>query len=244
MFVRLIVVVLVLSGWTLLPAMAIAAGGSRYLELSAGYMSGDFGTPTSSRLFSLAPTLGYVALRHDFSVTAPYLSLTNETSGIRTTERGLGDIIVRAGAVLFPENATGFSVNGSVAVKLPTADETRGLGTGETDYAAFVGIDQRLQAFKLSVTTGYLKSGDPPGLDYHNSFSYGFGLSRRFARTTVYGAYDHRQAVLSGFENPQEVSAGFFHILNIDYAVKGQLFVGLNNGGPDGGGSLGIVRWF
>lgn len=243
MIMRLIAV-LVLSGCTLLPSTAIAAGGSRYLDLSAGYMSGDFGTPTSSRLFSLAPTLGYVALRHDFSVTVPYLSLTNETSGIRTTERGLGDIIVRAGAVLFPENATGFAANGSVAAKLPTADETRGLGTGETDFAAFAGIDQRLQEFKLSVTAGYLKNGDPAGLDYHDGFSYGFGLSRRFARTTVYGSYEHRQAVISGFENPQEVSAGLFHILSIDYAVKGHLFVGLNNGGPAGGGSLGIVRWF
>jgi hypothetical protein len=63
----------------------------------------------------------------------------------------------------------------------------------------------------------------------------------RFIR---YQSYDHGQPVISGFENQQEINAGFFHILNIDYAVKGHLFVGLNNGGPDGGGSLGIVRWF
>lgn len=94
------------------------------------------------------------------------------------------------------------------------------------------------------MTAGYLKYGDPPGLDYHDSFSYEFGLSRRFAWTTVYGSYDRRQAVVSGFENPQEVSAGFFHILGSDYAMKGHLFVGLNNGGPEAGGSLGLVRWF
>jgi hypothetical protein len=241
MLMRLITI-LVLSG-CLLPSAAFAAGGS-YLDLSAGFMAGDFGTTTSSRLFSISSTLGHVAMRHDFSVTVPYLSLTNETNGVRNTERGLGDIIVRGGAVLFPENAAGFSVNGSVAVKLPTADETKGLGTGETDFAAFAGIDQRLQAYKLSVAAGYLKSGDPPGLDYHDSFSYGLSLSRRLERTTVYGSYDYRRAVISGFENPQEVGAGFFHILSVDYAVKGHLFVGLNNGGPDGGGSLGIVRWF
>ena len=239
-----IVAMLVLTGYSLLPSTAFAAGGRSYLELSAGDMSGDFGTTTSSRLFSLSPTLGYVALRHDFSVTVPYLTLSNETSNVRTTENGLGDIIVRAGAVLFPENAAGFSVNGSVAVKLPTADETRGLGTGETDYGAFASVQQRLQAFKLSATAGYLRMGDPPGLNYDDGFSYGIGLSRRFARTTLYGSYDNRRAVISGFENPQEVSAGFFHLLSVDYAVKGHLFVGLNNGGPDGGGSLGIVRWF
>ena len=243
MVLRLLTI-FVLTGYSLLPATAFAADGRSYLDLSAGYMSGDFGTATSSRLFSLSPTLGYVALRHDFSVTAPYLSLTNKTSGVNHTENGLGDIIVRAGAVLFPENAVGFSVYGSVAVKLPTADETRGLGTGETDYGAFASMQQRLQAFKLSVTAGYLRIGDPPGLDYDDGFSYGIGLSRRFARTTVYGSYDNRQSVISGFENPQEVSAGFFHILSADYALKGHLFVGLNHGGPDGGGSLGIVRWF
>lgn len=243
MFLRRLAI-LVLTGCSLLPSTAFAADGRSYLDLSAGYMSGDFGTATSSRLLSISPTLGYVALRHDFSVTVPYLSLTNKTSGINSTERGLGDIIVRAGAVLFPENAAGFSANGSVAVKLPTADETKGLGTGETDYGAFASMQQRLQAFKLSVTAGYLRPGDPSGLDYHDGFSYGLGLSRRFERTTVYGSYDNRRAVVSGFDNPQEVGAGFFHILSVDYAVKGHLFVGLNNGGPDGGGSLGIVRWF
>jgi len=243
MVLRLLAI-LVLIGYSLLPSAVFAAGGRSYLDISAGYMSGDFGTTTSSRLFALSPTLGYVALRHDFSVTAPYLSLTNENNGVKNTESGLGDIIARAGAVLFPANGAGFSVNGSVAVKLPTADETRGLGTGETDYGAFASLQQRLQAFKVSVTAGYLKTGDPPGLDYDDGFSYGIGLSRRFASATVYGAYDYRQAVISGFENPQEISAGFFHILSADYAEKGHLFVGLNNGGPDGGGSLGIVRWF
>jgi hypothetical protein len=235
---------LVLTGYALLPSTASAAGGRRYLELSTGFMAGDFGTTTSSRLISLSPTLGYMALRYDFSVTAPYLALSNETSGVRNTESGLGDIIVRAGAVLFPENSAGFSVNGSVAVKLPTADETKGLGTGETDYGAYASMQQRLQAFKLSVTAGYLSTGDPSGLVYHDGFSYGLGLARSFSRTTLYGAYERRQAVISGLKNPQEVSAGFFHLLSLDYAVKGQIFFGLNNGGPDGGGTLGLVRWF
>ena len=243
MFLR-ILAILVLTGYSLLPSTAFAADGRSYIDLSAGYMSGDFGTATSSRLFSISPTLGYVALRHDFSVTVPYLSLTNKTSGVNRTESGLGDIMVRAGAVLFLENAAGFSANGSVAVKLPTADETKGLGTGETDYGAFASMQQRLQAFKLSVMAGYLRTGDPSGLDYDDGFSFGFSLSRRFERTTVYGSYDNRRAVVSGFDNPQEVGAGFFHILSTDYAVKGHLFVGLNNGGPDGGGNLGIVRWF
>jgi hypothetical protein len=45
-------------------------------------------------------------------------------------------------------------------------------------------------------------------------------------------------------QNPQEVNAGFFHVLDTDYAIKGGAFGGLNNGGPDFGLNLGIVRWF
>lgn len=239
-----LLILLVLSGFALLPSTVAAADGRSYLELDAGYMSGDFGTSTTSRLFSLSPTLGYVALRHDFSVTLPFLTLANETAGTSSTESGLGDLVLRAGAVLIPEHASGLSVNGSVAVKLPTADETRGLGTGETDYGAFAAVHQRLRTYKLSLTAGYLQSGDPPGVDLHNGFSYGIGLSRRLARTTLYGSYERRQAVVSGFEDPQELAAGFFHLLGADYAVKGQVFFGLNDGGPDGGGTLGIVRWF
>lgn len=233
----------VLTGIALLPSVASADGRS-YLDISAGYMTGDFGTPTTSHLYSLAPTLGYVASRHDFSVTLPYLMLKSETGGANQTENGIGDIILRAGAVLFPESAGGFTLIGSVAVKLPTADETSGLGTGETDYGAFSSAHQRLGAFKLLLTTGYLIIDNSPGLDYQNIFSYGIGLSRRFAATSVYGAFESRQAVIAGLDNPQELSAGFFYALDPDYAIKGHLFFGLNNGGPDGGGNLGIVRWF
>jgi len=233
----------VLTGIALLPSVARADGRS-YLDISAGYMTGDFDTPTTSHLYSLAPTLGYVASRHDFSVTLPYLTLQSESGTTRQTENGIGDIIVRAGAVLFPESAGGFTLNGSLAIKLPTADETKGLGTGETDYGAFASAQQRLGAFKLLLTTGYLIIGNPPGLDYQNIFSYGISLSRRFAVTSVYGSFESRQTVISGYDNPQELSAGFFHALNPDYAIKGHFFFGLNNGGPDGGGNLGIVRWF
>jgi hypothetical protein len=235
---------LVLIGCALLPVTASALGGRSYLELSSGYMSGDFGTPTTSRLFTLTPTLGYVASRHDLSITVPYLALTNETGGASSTETGLGDIIGRAGAVLVPQNPSGLSVNGAVAVKFPTADESRGLGSGETDYGVYASVHQRLQAFKLSVMAGYLRTGDPPGLDYRDGFSFGIGVARSFSRTTLYGAFEQRQAVSSGFANPQEVSAGFFHLLNADYAVKGQVFFGLTHGGPDGGATLGVVRWF
>jgi hypothetical protein len=53
-----------------------------------------------------------------------------------------------------------------------------------------------------------------------------------------------RRATIPGAKNPQEINAGFFHVLNADWAVKGGTFAGLNKGGPDFGTDFGIVRWF
>jgi len=235
---------LILLGWALLPPVASAAGGRSYFELSAGGMSGDFGTPTTYRLYSLSPTLGYVAPAYDLSVTVPYLVLTSEIAGESQAERGIGDVLLRGGAVLLQETSFGLSLGGGAAVKLPTADENKGLGTGEADYAASASLQQRLREYRVTVLAGYLLTGDPAGIEYQDGLFYGVGLARSFTATTLYAALEGRRAALAGFDNPQEVSVGFFHLFNADYAVKGHVFVGLNDGGPDRGGSLGLVRWF
>lgn len=50
--------------------------------------------------------------------------------------------------------------------------------------------------------------------------------------------------MVPGAEDPLEVTIGFFHVLNVDYAIRGNAFKGLNNGGPDLGVDLGFVKWF
>ncbi len=50
------------------PYGASAQEGRGYLDISGGYKTGDFGTPTTSDLWYFSPTLGYVAPWYDFSV--------------------------------------------------------------------------------------------------------------------------------------------------------------------------------
>jgi hypothetical protein len=229
------------------PQAAEAENGRGYLEVSGGYKTGDFGTPIRTNLFSITPTLGYVSTDYDVSATIPYLFLENSgatQAGLMHAESGVGDVILRGGRVLIPESKSGFSLDGSLALKLPTADEAKGLGTGETDYGAFLGGHQRFDAFKLSLLAGYIKVGDPPSIDYNDIYLYGIGLSRIFGSTELYTSFEGRRTTVPGAQDPQEVNAGFFHVLNIDYAIKGGVFGGLNNGGPDFGLNFGIVRWF
>ena len=148
-----LVVVLILS---LLPPLAAGAeDGRSYLDMSAGYKTGDFGTPTRSDLYYVMPTLGYVAPRYDVSVAVPYLSMSNKTNGATTSESGIGDVILRGGRVFVPEGRDGFSLDGALAVKLPTADKNKGLGTGETDYGVFLSLHQRFDKTKLSLLSVY-----------------------------------------------------------------------------------------
>lgn len=228
----------------MLPVTVWAAEGRGYLDANGGYKTGDFGTATKSNLYYFSPALGFVGPRYDMSVTIPYLFLTNETTGQTATEEGIGDIILRGGMVLVPQTESGFSVTGSLAVKLPTADENKGLGTGETDYAAFLGLRRRIGNNRFILSAGYIKVGDPAGLDFNDVTVYDIGYARIFTRTELSAWYEGRRSVIPGVKNPQEINIGFFHILNQDYSIKGSGFAGLNNGGPDSGLNLGIVRWF
>lgn len=228
----------------LTPFAAGAENGRSYLEMSGGYKTGDFGTSTKSELYYISPTLGYVTPRYDAGVTVPYLNSVNTTGGATTSESGLGDIVVRGGRVFIPEGDSGFSLDGALAVKLPTASKTKWLGTGETDYGAFLSVHQRFDEIKVSVYSGYIKVGDPPSVNYNDIYLYGIGLARLFIRTELYTSFEGRRATVPGAKNPQEVNVGFFHVLNADYAIRGSAFKGLNNGGPDLGMNIGIVRWF
>lgn len=226
-------------------SMSAQESSRGYLDISGGYKTGDFGTSTRSNLYYFAPALGFVAPRYDFSVTIPYLFLANETGMTQTaTENGIGDIILRGGTVLVPETESGFSLTGSLAVKIPTADKNKGLGTGETDYGGFLGFRQRIGRNRLTLSAGYIKVGDSPGVNFNDVYVYDIGFARMFARTELSAWYEGRRSVIPSARNPQEINVGFFHILNQDYSVKGSAFFGLNNGGPDFGLNLGFVRWF
>lgn len=235
-------IVLFLS-WTA-PCSASAAEGRGYLDMNGGYKTGDFGTPVKSDLWYFSPALGRVTTQHDVSVTIPYLFLTNKVAGQSFSENGIGDIILRGGLVLIPEAENGFSLAGSLSVKIPTADENKGLGTGKADYGGFFGVRKSIGQNRFMLSAGYIKAGDPSGVDLNDVYVYDIGYSKVFYRTEVSGWYEGRRATIPGARNPQEINIGFFHILNNDYSVKGSAFSSLNDGGPDFGLNSGIVRWF
>ena len=225
-------------------ATGLAGGdeGRPYLELNAGFRTGDFGTTTRSDLFYFAPTFGYAAPRYDYSLTVPYLSLTSRTGTASTTRSGLGDAIVRGGRELAA--GTDWSLYGSLAVKLPTADEQRGLGTGEPDLGAFATYGRDFDSLRLSILGGFIETGDPPGLTLPDLWLYGIGLATWAGATRLYGSIEGRTASVPGAPNPLEVHVGAMHPLGARRWITGTAFAGLNDGGPRYGANVGFVHWF
>ncbi len=225
-------------------SVSMAAEGRGYLDISGGYKTGDFGTPVTSDLWYISPALGYVTPKYDVSITIPYLFLTNKAAGQSVSEDGIGDIILHGGLVLVQEMGQGFSMYGSVGIKLPTADKNKGLGTGEADYGGYLSFRERFGQNRVTLSGGYILVGNPSGVSLNDIYLYDIGYTRIFTGTELSVWYEGRRATVSGAKNPQEINVGFFHILNLDYSVKGNAFVGLNNGGPDYGLNFGVVRWF
>jgi hypothetical protein len=233
-------------GVTLLfaPLAAMGAEGNPYLSLSAGYRTGDFGTAVTSNLYDITPELGYVTSKYEVGVALPLLILNSEGDGSTTTEVGIGDMVARGGATVWVSPDARTRLNLGAAVKFATGDDNKGLGTGATNYGGFVSVNHEVSGTTVSVMTGYIITGSPQGVSYDDVVPYGIGLQRAFNRTNVYTSLQGQTSAVPGLQDPLEWDLGFFHILNADYVIKADGFIGLSDGSPAFGISAGFVRWF
>lgn len=225
------------------PVICLGAGGNAYLDLSAGFRTGDFGTTVTSDLYDVTPELGYVTPNYNAAVSLPVLALQSSGGGISTTDTGIGDMIVRGGARLWASHNARTDLNAGIAVKFATGDESRGLGTGATNYGGFLSLNQDIYGSTITLMSGYIAVGSPEGVTYDNVIPYGISVRHRFGRTNVYTSLQGQTSAVPGLQNPLEWNLGFFHVLNADYVIHASGFVGLSDGSPAVGIQAGFVRW-
>ena len=147
LFMRGILFIMILASSNI----ALATGRS-YIDFGAGYKTGDFGTITKSTLYDVTPSIGYIAPRYDFSVTVPYLILSNKTLNKTQTESGFSEILLNVGSILIPEENNNFSLDGRLALKLAIDSDNISLGSSKDDYGASLGIKKQIQKFKIRIT--------------------------------------------------------------------------------------------
>jgi hypothetical protein len=84
------------------------------------------------------------------------------------SERGLGDVILRATYALDTLVDTSSLIDLTAKVKLATADEDRELGTGKNDYSLQLDVARAFGKFMPYGTLGYKIMGDPDEFDLNN----------------------------------------------------------------------------
>lgn len=232
---------------------AIAADGELSLGVGFNYSEGDYGTGTSTEILSIPVTARYEADRWVLKLTVPYISVSGDVTvvpgvgRVRTaatqtrTDSGLGDVVASATYTAWYDKAARFGVDLTGKVKLGTADESQGLGTGETDFSLLVEPFKAFDRTTVFGSVGYHMLGSP----LEDVMSWSAGASYKLNdRDSVGAAYDWREKVSSGAGNLSELTLFWSRRLDRQWKAQAYVLKGFSNGSPDFGVGASIAYAF
>jgi len=225
------------------PARAAEAETRIDFRILPAYFSGDYGTGIDTSITYVPLIVVVSSRRQELRVTVPYLSIHTSqpvlylngevipaAAGGSTSESGLGDVVVQDEAFILQGTSRRPWVSGILRIKFPTADRTKGLGSGETDYGGGVGVIQPLgPGWNLIGAWQYIVRGDPPGIDFRNTSWLTAGVQwRRSERSSWNAFYDRRQSVIEGNADLADVSLGYDRVLSPGTTLRTTAYAGLS----------------
>lgn len=254
-----------LAGCVLLAAHGVCAAQADKWTLGSGihYSTGDYGTGTETSILSVPLDIRYDRAQWTLRATIPYLEVDGASSvipGVGSVNNanprrrggggaaaatgtgrasGVGDAVLSATHRTYYDAARQLGLDLTGRIKLPTADEDEGLGTGETDLGfqadAYKGFG-RVTAF---AALGYTLFGSSSAVPLRDVFNVTLGASYRLdPRDSVGIAYDQRDAVARGAAELSEVTLFWSRQLDQAWKTQAYFLVGLEDGSPDWGAGL------
>ena len=214
------------------------------------FSTGDYGTDQTTDMLFIPFTGKYGTDKWSATVTVPWISLQSDGSfiigpdglpipvpgGEATDESGLGDITAAYTWFAYPGTDTYPIVDVTGRIKLPTADEDKGLGTGEFDFALETDLIKGFDKHSLFLTLGYKIFGDTPNVEIDNVFYTSIGDSYRYSPKTSFGAFfDARQATTEFSDGVSELTGFVSHRLTPKWKLMSYLVAGFSNASPDFG---------
>ena len=237
-------------------SVCLAAEDDIQWSLSTGldYTSGDYGgsgdiedtyIPVTGRLET--GRVGYRITVPHLSVRAPAGTVITDPggdpvpgAGAMRTESGLGDVV--AGVTLYDViriDDVGVIVDLTGKVKLGTADDDKGLGTGETDYSLQVDLFRLIDELTVLASAGYKVRGEPSGIDLENAFFGSIGGVYRFTSQIRAGLiFDFRESAFSSGDSLRELTGFVSRRVGEHWRVQVHLLTGFSDASPDWGGGL------
>lgn len=232
-------------------ATAVTTDVPAVIKLGVGfdYSRGDYGFPQSTEVFSIPLNLSLDKDRWAFKATLPFITIKGPASVVTGTgaasgaparpttksESGVGDAMLSATYHARPVPGE-LNVDFTGRVKFGTADEDKGLGTGETDYYGQIDLYQNFGTITPFGTVGYRVLGTNATFQLKDGMYASAGAAFRVSPKTVVGAaYDWRSRIIEGAQNGTDAIAFVSTNPNDRWNVLGYLLTGFNDASPDYG---------
>jgi hypothetical protein len=228
--------------------------GDLAFSVGAERTRGDYGTSTQTDIWYFPLAASYETGRTVFAVTVPYLIVQgagdvvvvggqgvrarSRTTTTRTTESGLGDVIASGSYGLLTGEGGRPSLDITAKVKFGTADEDRGLGTGENDYALQLDFSSANGALIFLGNFGYKILGDTATVDFDNVVYGSAGAEWQFGDNTLGLTADLQQASLADTEGRCELTVSFAYEFSGGRSLGVYAIKGFSDSSPDWGAGI------
>lgn len=236
-----------LSGLMLVSSGSFAADSLR-VSTGVTYLTGDYGQALSTDILYVPISFKKKTGRWTLGLTIPYLRITGPggvlpdlgpvgpSGSTKTTESGLGDILVSARYRVYHDADNGLLLNASGKVKLPTADESKGLGSGKTDVYAQLDVYKVSGAWTPFATLGYKAIGDTASTNYNNVVYSALGTTYKFDDKSSAGVrWFMRQKTTDTNDPRRELTLFASHKLSSNWKLQGYAIKGFSDASPDWG---------
>lgn len=245
-----------------LPALCLAASPAAaqdYVQVGTGvdYSSGDYGELDDTDLLAIPFNLKYQS-DDDWYVRASvsWLDVKGPTGlipgdggvnpgppgGAVTSRSGIGDVILAAGYSFYLGGNTFFDAVGKV--KLPTASETKFLGTGSTDFTAQGELLHSMGDVSFGLTGGRRFNGSSDLFDLRDVWLAGGGIYYTGEQVSLGLDYEWREGSVIGSPDRSEATASLTYKLNEGLRLQGYGYTGFADGSPDLGGGFQVLYRF
>ncbi|HTH27818.1 MAG TPA: hypothetical protein VL918_05065 [Sphingobium sp.] len=235
--------------------LSVPAHAEDYVQFGMGvdYSNGDYGNAQDTEIFAVP--FSVKVRKGDVFVRAsiPYLYIRGPggvvpgdngpvpggSAGAVTSNDGIGDLGLAAGFTLPVAERTYLDLSGRV--KIPTASESRNLGTGTTDFTVEGALTQQFGQFSLSARGGRRFNGSSASFPLNDVWQAGAGAYYQAGDMTFGLDYDWREASLSTASDRSELTGSLTYKLTSQLRLQGYAYTGFSDGSPDAGGGLQLL---
>lgn len=223
------------------------------LGTGINYSKGDYGFATDTEVLYAPLNLGYEGSAWLLRASIPWISIKGPAANTggggvpRPTtdeESGIGDIYASA-TYRFGETLGPVYMDFTGRVKFPTADETVGLGTGETDYYGQFDFYRTFGNATPFASVGYRFLGDSPTYQLEDGLLASAGSHFRVSPSTIWTlAVNWSEPYVAGGDASTDATLSVTHDFNDRWQLSSYLLKGFTDASPDYGAGLQVTCRF